>query len=116
MDINRNVAYVGDLIVSVQGKCVFASNSIPNHDFNDGDQSFVTDVVGNEAHFEVPMNPEVNQYVTELSLQWDNAIFLNGVKLDMLAAACYGVCNKPLAKRRSAVVPMGNPGDTIPCF
>ncbi|NES72396.1 MAG: YHYH protein [Okeania sp. SIO2D1] len=30
---------------------------------------------------------------TELSLATDNAIFLNGVKLDLLAAGCYGVGN-----------------------
>ena len=33
-------------------------------------------------------------------MNYDNAIFLNGVKLDLLAAACYGVGPEPLGKEK----------------
>ena len=37
---------------------------------------------------------------TALSLATDNAVMLNGVKLDLLAAACYGVGNDPLGQEK----------------
>ncbi|GGA32756.1 hypothetical protein CYANOKiyG1_49610 [Okeania sp. KiyG1] len=40
---------------------------------------------------EVTTDPQQASKKTELSLTTDNAIFLNGVKLDLLSAGCYGV-------------------------
>ena len=43
--------------------------------------------------FEIPLNPSAATSTTALTLQYDNAVFLNGAKLDLLPAACYGVGN-----------------------
>ena len=75
---------------NLSNKCTITSNGIPNHDFAiNGSFATKTDYV-NEI-FNVPNSQNVADDVMPLSLQYDNAIFLNGVKLDLLAAACYGV-------------------------
>lgn len=92
LDVNRSITFEGNLTISVNaGKCVFSSNDIPNHNFNDGAASFVSNVSEQALVFEVTTNPVAAANTTALSLGTDNAIFLNGVKLDILAAACYGV-------------------------
>lgn len=93
-DISNGQLYMGALDISVEnGKCVFFSNAIPNHDFNDGERGFVNAVVEQNAAFELAVSPTVNAISTELSLQRDNAIMLNGVKVDLLAAGCYGIAD-----------------------
>ena len=92
MDIQRAVNFDGSLaITSSGGKCIFTVNSIPNHDFNDNTASFANNVVANSATFEVTQTPTEATSTTALSLRTDNAIFLNGIKLDLLAAGCFGV-------------------------
>ena len=77
--------------ISVEGnKCNFSSNAVPNHDFNAAGR-FVTPVSERNQVYSVPANPRIAAQKTPLSLQYDNAVFLNGVKLDLLAAGCYGV-------------------------
>ncbi len=91
-DVNRNMGFGGDLRVTItDDHCVFRSNAIPNHDFNDGDHSFVTATTTQSVTYQVPRTPVVAGAPTALSLRTDNAIFLNGVKLDLLAAGCFGV-------------------------
>jgi len=91
-DIHRNTYFYGQLSISVSnGKCVFTSNSIPNHNFNDGDSAFVNQTQEVTETFEITTSPSVANSTTSLTLQRDNAIMLNGVKLDLLAAGCYGV-------------------------
>ena len=80
------------------GKCVFETNAIPNHDFNDGGR-FATNVSAQNVRYEMTSFPEAASSVTELILG-DNAIFLNGVKLDLLAAACYGVGREQLGREK----------------
>ncbi|MBU2428103.1 MAG: sulfatase-like hydrolase/transferase, partial [Gammaproteobacteria bacterium] len=93
-DVLNNTEFDGALTVAVSGdKCQFHSNAIPNHHFNDGDRSFPNKVSAQDDHYEVPRNPQPAATVTGLSLQTDNAILLNGVKVDLLAAGCYGVGN-----------------------
>ena len=93
-DINKGVVYQGDLVISQLGdKCVFNTNAIPNHDFNDGGSAFPNDVSEQDDQFEITISPSKASQVTPLSLQLDNAILLNGVKVDLLAAGCYGVGN-----------------------
>jgi hypothetical protein len=41
--------------------------------------------------FNMTASPSPAARPTSLSLQYDNAVFLNGVKLDLMAAGCYGV-------------------------
>jgi len=91
-DINNSVVFMGDLAISViADKCIFNTNEIPNHDFNDGAQRFPNDVSEQDSQLEVTATPSIAANTTELSLQVDNALLLNGVKVDLLAAACYGV-------------------------
>lgn len=100
-DILQDMDFSGSLSISVSsGKCNFTSNSIPNHDFNDGDSTFVTNVSSVSQTYSVTTTPSIARSTTELSLDYDNAIFINGVKLDLLAAACYGVGSEPLGEEK----------------
>ncbi len=92
LDVNRSVTFNGNLSITVTGnKCVISTNAIPNHDFNDGSQSFATNVSEQSITYEMTTTPVAANTATTLSLTMDNAIFLNGIKLDILPAACYGV-------------------------
>lgn len=94
VDITRNLPFSGQLEISVDGDfCVFRSNSIPNHDFNDGSAWFATAVSSVDREYRVPMETYFASDPTPITLQFDNAILLNGVKVDLLAAACYGVAD-----------------------
>jgi len=101
-DILNNDNYVGDLSITVDGdQCVITTNAIPNHDFNDGDRTFPNPVATQSDEYRVPISPQISPAATPLSLDLDNAILLNGVKVDILAAGCFGVgdgrigCNDP---------------------
>ncbi|WP_166739370.1 YHYH protein [Psychromonas algicola] len=91
-DVNENTAYAGRLKISLEnGQCVFNTNAIPNHDFNDGSRTFRNPVSEQDVTYTIPQSPKMSDKITELSLRADNAVFLNGVKLDLLAAGCFGV-------------------------
>ena len=93
-DINRGVVFHGDLVISQLGeKCVFQTNAIPNHDFNDGGNAFPNNVSEQNDQFEITISPAIESQKTSISLQVDNAILLNGVKVDLLAAGCFGISN-----------------------
>jgi hypothetical protein len=84
--------FMGTLNITVEGnECVLASNSIPNHSFNDSTAAFATDVSEVSAEFRISTEPAFASVATAISLATDNAVFLNGVKLDLLAAGCFGV-------------------------
>ncbi len=92
LDVNNSQIFNGDLAISlVNGKCIFQTNNIPNHDFNDGGTAFPNDVSAQNITFEITATPSHALTSSNISLQRDNAILLNGVKVDLLAAACYGV-------------------------
>ena len=92
MDVQRKRSFNGTLtITDTQNKCMFTSNSIPNHNFNDQSARFATPVLESNQTYEINKQPTMGSSITALSLRYDNAIFLNGVKLDLLAAACYGI-------------------------
>jgi len=92
LDVNNSVLFAGDLVIKVIGnKCIFQTNNIPNHDFNDGGQAFPNNVSAQNNSFEITTSPSFANVSTSISLQTDNAILLNGVKVDLLAAACFGV-------------------------
>lgn len=94
LDVNNNAHFTGDLVISVLAdKCIFKTNAIPNHDFNDGGRAFPNDVSEQDDEFEITTQPQLAAQTTALSLQTDNAIMLNGVKVDVLAAGCYGIAN-----------------------
>lgn len=91
-DIHEELEYQGDLTISVKNnKCIFTTNAIPNHDFNDGRRAFPNQVQPQNDRFEVTTKPKFSGKNTPLSLLTDNAILLNGVKVDLVAAGCYGV-------------------------
>ena len=93
-DVARDVSFTGRVSISVEGgNCTMTSNSIPNHDFNDGAEAFVNSSAEVTKSFNLPASPSAAGSETALSLRYDDGIFLNGVKLDLLAAACYGVGN-----------------------
>ena len=93
-DIRRNLPFTGAMSITVDAdRCVFRSNAIPNHDFNDGAASFPNPASAQVQVFETPRNPTRAAAPTLLSLTVDNAILLNGVKVDILAAGCFGVGN-----------------------
>jgi len=93
-DVNQDTLYTGSLKITLEGdKCLFSTNAIPNHDFNDGSRTFRNPVSEQDVVYAVPQTPMKASKVTELSLRQDNAVFLNGVKLDLLAAGCFGVRN-----------------------
>jgi hypothetical protein len=91
-DIKRSMQFTGSITMTVEGsECVLVSNSIPNHDFNDATAAFATQVSEVSAEFRIPTQPAFASTATPISLATDNAVFLNGVKLDLLAAGCFGV-------------------------
>lgn len=91
-DVARDLIFIGDLTVEVSnGKCIFTTNAIPNHDFNDGGNAFPNNVLEQNHVFKISTSPTKAEAVTELSLRLDTAILLNGVKVDLLAAGCFGI-------------------------
>ncbi len=92
LDVNNGTVFNGELMISLSGdQCIFQTNNIPNHDFNDGAQAFPNNVSAQNNSFTISANPTHAASTTAVSLQVDNAILLNGVKVDLLAAACFGV-------------------------
>ena len=77
-------------ISETESFCSLYSNGIPNHNFSING-SFATRTSPVWENFSIPLNPIMSSDRTALSLRYDDAIFINGVKLDLLAAACYGV-------------------------
>lgn len=97
-DLANNRTLAGSLSITAEGStCTISSNSIPNHDVNDTG-AFATTVSEVNTTFRVPVSPTVVNSPTQLSLEYDNAVFLNGAKLDLLAAACYGIGPEPLGQ------------------
>lgn len=91
-DVKKGVLFSGNLDISIDGsECVFSTNSIPNHDFNDSTASFATDVAEVAAVFRIALEPVFASSSTALTLVYDSGFMLNGVKIDLLAAGCFGV-------------------------
>ena len=91
-DVKRNVLFNGNTSITVDGnECVITANGIPNHDFNDANAKFASRVSEVSYELRIPINPSYATKPTPISLTVDNAILLNGVKIDLLAAACFGI-------------------------
>lgn len=92
IDVNNSTTFNGALTITVSNsKCIFTTNNIPNHDFNDGSQGFPNNVSSQNNSFEITATPTFATNTTAITLATDNAILLNGVKVDLIAAACFGV-------------------------
>jgi len=95
LDIQNSIDFKADvLITSTTDRCTFKSNSIPNHNFNDLSASFAGGELGAtiseiEAEYNVTRNPQLAPSKTPLSQEITNAVFLNGVVLDLVSAGCY---------------------------
>jgi len=95
-DLSRSLSFTGSLDITVaNGTCVFTSNGIPNHDMGENG-AFATPVSEVNLVFSVPANPVFANNSTALTLDYDNAILLNGVKVDIFAAACFGVADEKI--------------------
>ena len=90
-DLGNDRTLRGSLSITKDGgTCTISSNSIPNHNVNDKG-AFATTVSEVNTTFRISVSPTAANSPTQLSLEYDNAVFLNGAKLDLLAAACYGI-------------------------
>ena len=108
-DLGKNHTLEGSLSITTDGStCTISSNSIPDHDVNDTG-AFATTVSKVNTTFRVPVSPTVANSPTQLSLAYDNAVFLNGAKLDLLAAACYGVGSEPLGQEKKGCFQTNTP-------
>lgn len=81
-------------ITATETDCTITSNSVPNHDFNDPSAAFAGGQEGAsisevDSVHTVARNPEFADDPTFISQQVKNAVFLNGVLLDILSAGCY---------------------------
>ncbi|WP_394154829.1 YHYH protein [Loktanella salsilacus] len=90
-DVFTKTQYDAAVKVTTDGQtCTIASNAVPNHDFNT-DKGFFHGFAKHEQAYTVTAAPTAAQAPTPLPLGMDNAVFLDGVKLDLVAAGCYGV-------------------------
>ncbi|MBJ94100.1 MAG: hypothetical protein CMP23_06420 [Rickettsiales bacterium] len=96
--------------------CSVASNSIPNHDFAGAGAQFATAAAEVQATVSLPRNPQLASSGTAVSLRTDNAVMLNGVKLDLLAAACYGVGDQPLGEEKIGCMEANTPWRYDPMY
>jgi hypothetical protein len=91
-DVQRSSMFTSEVTITAgMEDCTLISNAIPNHDFNDPSAMFAHDVSAKQRTFNLPRNPEVADMPTALSLMTYDAIFLNGVPVDLLSAGCHGV-------------------------
>lgn len=119
-DVRRNVDFNANLDISVSGgRCTFRSNNLPNHDMGEGG-SFATPVAAVSHTYSMTATPTLAATPAALTLEWDNAVMLNGVKVDIWAAACFGVgdgkigCSNPnQAWRYDPMSPLNNFGTDI---
>lgn len=108
-DLGNQKDFTANVEISEAGDdCVLSSDGIPNHDFNDAG-AFATPVAEVDESFTLLGAPALAATPTELSLMFDNGVFLNGVKLDVLAAACYGVGPEPLGEEKIGCMQEGTP-------
>ncbi len=115
-DLGRDVDFTAAVEITANaGDCTLSSNGIPNHDFNDAG-AFASPVSEVDESFTVPRLPTAARSPTALSLTFDNDVFLNGVKLDQLGAACYGVGPDPLGRERIGCMEAGTPWRYDPMF
>lgn len=95
LDVFRSVLFSGNLTISASaGKCQLQSNGVPNHDFNDGQQSFPNNLSEQNYNYQITTSPVFASANTALAIGSDNGLMLNGVKIDLLAAACFAVGNE----------------------
>lgn len=100
LDVQNSRSFIGEVsVLPSSSSCTLEANTIPNHDFNDTGR-FATDATEISTSFNIPAAPSFADQPTALSLGTAEAILLNGITLDILAAACYGIGNEPLGQEK----------------
>ncbi|MBE0370416.1 PKD domain-containing protein [Pseudoalteromonas aurantia] len=100
-DIKRSADFTGDVVMSVGNTtCTITMNAIPNHDFNDNTASFATDTSAQNLVYTLPITASPAATITPQGIGITEGILLNGVTLDLLPAACYGVGNEPIGREK----------------
>lgn len=95
MDLQNSIDFNADVVVTATDtECTFTSNSVPNHNFNDESAAFAggqagATITATDSVSVVTRTPQIADNPTPLSQEVKNAIFLNGVRLDILSAGCY---------------------------
>lgn len=95
LDLQNQLVFNADVsITATDSECTFSSNSVPNHHFNDESAAFAggaegATITATDAVFTVTRMPQIADSPTPLTQETKNAIFLNGVRLDILSAGCY---------------------------
>lgn len=95
LDIQNDLLFTSMITITAdETSCTIESDSVPNHEFNDESAAFAggaegATITATETTSVVPRFPEFADEVTEISTSVKNAIFLNGVRLDIVAAGCY---------------------------
>jgi hypothetical protein len=91
-DVQRSTAFEAHVDVAVDTSvCHLTSNAIPSHDFDDASAHFATVTREIEHTFDIPRHPVVAAATTPLELMRYDAVLLDGVVVDLLAAGCFGV-------------------------
>lgn len=91
IDVQNRSSHEGWVqITAIGAQCTIRSNAVPNHDFN-ATGRFHDRFRTQDQRYTITAQPRMASQPTPLSLNMDNAVFLNGVKLDLIAAGCHGV-------------------------
>lgn len=87
----NNQMFNGDLSIELSNDiCTFETNDIPNHDMQ-RDGNFANPVSTQNLTYRMTASPEFADEPTDLNVSIEQGIFLNGVKIDIFAAACIGI-------------------------
>jgi len=90
-DLFTKTQHDAEVTITTDGQtCTIASNAVPNHDFNTA-EGFFHGFAEQVQTYSITATPTATETPTPLTLGMDNAVFLNGVKLDLIAAGCYGI-------------------------
>ncbi len=98
-DIKNSITFNADITIEAsETECIITSNSVPNHDFNDETANFAGGAEGatiseTDSVSTITRTPAIASAPTPISQEVKNAIFLNGVRLDIIAAGCYDPTN-----------------------
>ena len=89
-DVNRGIGFSGSVEITASAEsCGLISNSIPNHDFNDGSASFPNNTNEVDQDLVILRNAQIAETITELDQGSLDVILLNGAPVDMLSAGCW---------------------------
>ena len=94
-DIKNELTFTSMITITAdETSCTIVSDSVPNHSFNDENAEFAggqegATITPTDTVSVIPRNPGFADEITPISTQVKNAIFLNGVRLDIVTAGCY---------------------------